>query len=102
MFAYNDYHSLKINGTQWPTLAPPLRNTSQAFIVTEAVGSLSGPYHFYSRKDNVSVQQSQAIAHALVHNDAHSNSAYCGLVGWYFSTKASCCMLYNQRFALIL
>jgi beta-galactosidase len=83
VFAYNDYHSHKVDGLRLPFLAPPLVNASyHAYMVSEAVGALSGPFARYRRSDAVAVQQDQAIAHAMVHNLAHTSRAYCGLVAW--------------------
>ncbi|WP_273846797.1 glycoside hydrolase family 2 protein [Rubrobacter calidifluminis] len=76
VFSYNDYHK---NGN-WPTLNPP--RADYPYMVSEAVGSLSGPYHYYRRTDPAEVQSAQATAHAIVHDIAASDERYCGLLAW--------------------
>ena len=76
VFSFNDYGGR--DGV--PRLAPP--RTDRPYLVSEAVGTLSGPAKFYRRTDPVDVQQAQAIAHARVHEQAASDSRYCGLLAW--------------------
>jgi beta-galactosidase len=52
------------------------------YLVTEAVGTLSGPARYYRRTDPQAVQQGQATAHARVHAIAASDDRYCGLLAW--------------------
>jgi beta-galactosidase len=52
------------------------------YLVTEAVGTLSGPARFYRRTDSQAVQQGQATAHARVHAIAAADDRYCGLLAW--------------------
>ena len=54
VFGYNDYTP--------SGLAPP--RTDFPYVVSEAVGTLSGPARFYRRTDPQDVQQGQALAHA--------------------------------------
>jgi hypothetical protein len=51
-------------------------------MVSEAVGTLSGPAIYYRRIDPQAVQQGQATAHARVHSIAASDDRYCGLLAW--------------------
>jgi beta-galactosidase len=81
VFAYNDYDSETTpEGTRQPTLKPP--RTEWPFLVSEAVGTLSGPATFYRRIDPVADQQGQAVAHGLVHDQAAADPRYCGVLGW--------------------
>ena len=52
------------------------------YLVSEAVGTLSGPARFYRRTDTQGVQQGQAMAHARVHAIAADDDRYCGLLAW--------------------
>jgi beta-galactosidase len=52
------------------------------YLVSEAVGTLSGPAIYYRRTDPQAVQQGQATAHARVHDLAASDDRYCGLLAW--------------------
>jgi beta-galactosidase len=52
------------------------------YLVSEAVGTLSGPAIYYRRTDSQAVQQGQATAHARVHDLAGSDDRYCGLLAW--------------------
>ncbi len=76
VFSLNDYYredghaSLRPPRTEWP------------YLVTEAVGTLSGDFKFYTRVEPVEAQQAQASAHAHVHNKAFSDNRYCGLIAW--------------------
>ncbi len=76
VFAYDDY--TQANGQA--SLLPP--RSGLPYLVTEAVGSLSGPSTHYRRTDTESIQQGQTVAHALVHDIAASSDRYCGLLGW--------------------
>lgn len=75
VFTYNDYQ----HNEQGAFLRPPLPGIP--FVVTEAVGSLSGP-RFYMRIDPSHVQQRQAELHGSVHHQAGSDDRYLGLVAW--------------------
>jgi beta-galactosidase len=81
VFGQNDYTSTTgPDGVRQPGLMAP--RTDLPYLVSEAVGALSGPARFYRRTDTQDVQQGQASAHARVHNIAGGNDRYCGLIGW--------------------
>lgn len=81
VFSYNDYARSKAeDGNYQPELLPP--RTDFPYFVSETVGTLSGPAKYYRRIDLAEIQQSQAIAHARVHNIAASDERYCGLAAW--------------------
>ena len=82
VFAENDYSSVTLAGVKQPTLEPPVDGVSRPYLVTEAVGTLSGPARFYRRTDSQAVQQGQAVAHARVHNIAAADPRYCGVLAW--------------------
>jgi len=83
VFAENDYSSVRdAAGDKQPSLAPPVDGVGRPYLVTEAVGTLSGPARFYRRTDPQAVQQGQATAHARVHDIAASDDRYCGLLAW--------------------
>jgi beta-galactosidase len=83
VFAENDYSSIiHPNGNREPTLQPPVSGTGLPYLVTEAIGTLSGPAIYYRRTDIQVVQQGQAVAHAQVHNLAAADDRYCGLLAW--------------------
>ncbi|PSL02851.1 beta-galactosidase [Haloactinopolyspora alba] len=76
VFSYNDYRRHDGHAS----LQPP--RTDRPYLVTEAVGTLSGGARFYRRTDPVAVQQDQAVSHAYVHDIAASDERYCGLIAW--------------------
>lgn len=76
VFACNDYTVADGHAS----LHPP--RPGLPYLVTEAVGSLSGPSPHYRRTDPVTVQQGQTVAHAYVHDIAASSNRYCGLLAW--------------------
>ena len=81
VFGYNDYSaSTGPDGTPQPELLPP--RTDLPYLVSEAIGTLSGPARFYRRTDSVAVQQGQALAHARAHNLAGADAHYAGLLAW--------------------
>jgi beta-galactosidase len=83
VFAENDYSSVRdAAGDKQPSLEPPVDGVGRPYLVTEAVGTLSGPARFYRRTDPQAVQQGQATAHARVHAIAASDDRYCGLLAW--------------------
>jgi beta-galactosidase len=83
VFAENDYSSVTdAAGDKQPSLEPPVDGVGRPYLVTEAVGTLSGPARFYRRTDPQAVQQGQATAHARVHAIAASDNRYCGLLAW--------------------
>ena len=82
VFAENDYSSVTLAGVKQPTLEPPVDGVGRPYLVTEAVGTLSGPARFYRRTDSQAVQQGQAVAHARVHNIAAADPRYCGVLAW--------------------
>jgi beta-galactosidase len=65
-----------------PALQPPVDGAGKPYLVSEAVGTLSGPAKYYRRTDSQAVQQGQATAHARVHDIAASDDRYCGLLAW--------------------
>jgi beta-galactosidase len=83
VFAENDYSSVvDAAGDKQPSLEPPVDGVGRPYLVTEAVGTLSGPARFYRRTDPQAVQQGQATAHARVHAIAAADDRYCGLLAW--------------------
>jgi beta-galactosidase len=83
VFGEDDYSSVKdATGTKEPTLQPPVDAAGRPYLVSEAVGTLSGPAIYYRRTDPQAVQQGQATAHARVHDLAASDDRYCGLLAW--------------------
>ena len=83
VFGEDDYSSVKDpDGVKEPVLQPPVTGVGRPYLVSEAVGTLSGPAIYYRRTDPQAVQQGQATAHARVHDLAASDDRYCGLLAW--------------------
>jgi beta-galactosidase len=83
VFAEDDYSSVKgPDGVKEPVLQPPVAGVGRPYMVSEAVGTLSGPAIYYRRTDPQAVQQGQATAHGRVHDIAASDDRYCGLLAW--------------------
>jgi beta-galactosidase len=83
VFAENDYsYVIDAAGDKQPTLQPPVDGVGLPYLVSEAVGTLSGPAIYYRRIDPQAVQQGQATAHGQVHDIAASDDRYCGLLAW--------------------
>jgi beta-galactosidase len=83
VFAENDYSSIiQATGNRQPVLQPPVDAVGRPYLVTEAVGTLSGPAIYYRRTDIQAVQQGQSVAHAQVHELAAADERYCGLLAW--------------------
>jgi len=83
VFAENDYYSVAgPAGARRPRLQPPVTRLGIPYLVSEAVGTLSGPAVYYRRTDAQAVQQGQAEAHGLVHAAAAGDDRYCGLLAW--------------------
>ncbi len=83
VFGEDDYSSVtSATGAKQPTLQPPMDAAGRPYLVSEAVGTLSGPAIYYRRTDPQAVQQGQATAHARVHDLAASDDRYCGLLAW--------------------
>ena len=83
VFGEDDYSSVtNAAGTKQPTLQPPVDAAGRPYLVSEAVGTLSGPAIYYRRTDSQAVQQGQATAHGRVHDLAASDDRYCGLLAW--------------------
>ncbi|GAA4857257.1 glycoside hydrolase family 2 protein [Saccharopolyspora rosea] len=81
VFGYDDYTAgTGPDGRPRPELLPP--RTDRPYLVSEAVGTLSGPARYYRRTDPQPVQQGQALAHARAHDLARSDERYAGLLGW--------------------
>ena len=81
VFGYNDYSSsLTRGGVLRPEVAPP--RADLPYLVSEAVGTLSGPAKYYRRTDPQPVQQDQALAHARVHDLTRGDRRYCGTLAW--------------------
>lgn len=76
VFSFNDY----AGEGEVPQLRPPRRD--RPYLISEAVGTLSGPAELYRRIDPVAAQQGQAVAHAQVHEQAAADDRYCGLIAW--------------------
>jgi beta-galactosidase len=83
VFGEDDYTAVTgLFRAKEPTLEPPVDGAGKPYLVSEAVGTLSGPAKYYRRTDVQAVQQGQATAHARVHDIAASDDRYCGLLGW--------------------
>ncbi|MFD4972087.1 glycoside hydrolase family 2 TIM barrel-domain containing protein [Streptomyces sp. NPDC058424] len=81
VFAQNDYSkSTGPDGKQQPELMSP--RTDRPYLVTEAIGTLSGPAKFYRRTETQAAQQGQATAHGRVHNIAAADDRHCGVLAW--------------------
>ncbi len=83
VFGEDDYSSVAgPDGVKEPVLQPPVTGVGKPYLVSEAVGTLSGPAIYYRRTDAQAVQQGQATAHARVHDLAAADDRYCGLLAW--------------------
>ena len=83
VYSHHDYsHHTGPDGRQVPDLRPPTDAANKPYLVTEAVGTLSGPAKYYRRIDPQWVQQGEATAHARVHDIAYSDDRYCGVAAW--------------------
>lgn len=81
VFGYNDYAwTPGPDGAPQPEPLPP--RTDFPYLISEAVGTLSGPAKFYRRTDRQPVQQGQALAHARVHDRAMRDPACTGVLAW--------------------
>jgi beta-galactosidase len=81
VFGYNDYgHRTGRDGERRPVLTRPRED--HPYLVSEAVGTLSGPARAYRRTDPPAVRQGQALAHAEVHDQARADPRHSGLLGW--------------------
>src|SRR5262249_18065047 len=75
VYGYDDYHTADGDAT----LRPPLPGVP--YLVTEAVGALDGP-PLYRWIDTGAVLAEQGRMHAQVHDLAHADPQYAGLLGW--------------------
>ncbi|MCL2581572.1 MAG: hypothetical protein FWE35_03860, partial [Streptosporangiales bacterium] len=83
VFARHDYTSRTgPDGLRQAALKHPGDSAGKPYLVTEAVGSRSGPALAYRRTDPQQLQQGLASAHAAVLNDAWSDPRYCGVISW--------------------
>jgi beta-galactosidase len=83
VFAEDDYNSsIGNDGERQPELDALSPRTDRPYLISEAVGTISGPARYYRRIDTQQVQQGQALAHARVHNLAGADERYCGLLAW--------------------
>ncbi len=83
VFGEDDYSSVRdATGVKQPVLEPPVDGVGRPYLVSEAVGTLSGPAIYYRRTDPQAVQQGQATAHGRVHDIAAADERYCGLLAW--------------------
>jgi len=74
VFSYDDYHV--VDGT--PDLYPPVPRVP--YLVSESVGASVNPtYRWF---DPPPALASQAVSHALVHDQAQANPRYAGLIAW--------------------
>lgn len=81
VFSQNDYsHSVGPDGKQQPELMSP--RTDRPYMVSETVGTLSGPAKFFRRTDGQDAQQGMATAHGRVHDIAASDDRHCGVLAW--------------------
>ena len=79
MFAYNDYGSTGRLGER--QRRPLAAGSGVPYIVSEAVGALTGPPN-YRWIDPSSTLQAQAKLHAQANQQARANPAYAGVLGW--------------------
>lgn len=84
VFSLNDYWQ----EDEHAALRPP--RTDFPYLISEAVGALTGPSEFYRRDDDpTEIQQGQAMAHTWVHEQSFADDRYCGCIAWigidYFS-----------------
>jgi len=83
VFGEDDYSCVRdATGAKQPVLEPPVDGVGRPYLVSEAVGTLSGPAIYYRRTDPQAVQQGQAAAHGRVHDIAAADERYCGLLAW--------------------
>jgi beta-galactosidase len=83
VFSEHDYHGVRdAAGIRWPELLPPDDAAGKPYLVGEAVGTFSGPGAYYRRTDPQFIQQGEAIAHARVHDTAHGDDRYSGVIAW--------------------
>jgi beta-galactosidase len=83
VFAEDDYTSaIGPDGVRWPEFDALSPRTDRPYLVSEAVGTISGPARFYRRTDGQQTQQGQALAHARVHDLAGRDDRFCGLLAW--------------------
>ena len=78
VFAENDYSSVRdAAGDKQPSLAPPVDGVGRPYLVTEAVGTLSGPARFYRRTDPQAVWASKSgpIGGSRCHDSQDQGSA---------------------------
>lgn len=68
------------DGRKWPRLQSP--RADRPYLISEAVGTLSGPERFYRRTGSQTEQQGQALAHARVHDLAAADPHVCGVIAW--------------------
>lgn len=83
VFAEDDYSSsLTPDGVKWPELDRLSPRTDRPYLISEAVGTLSGPAPWYRLIDEQRAQQGQAVAHARMHNLAAADERFCGVLTW--------------------
>jgi len=82
VYGFNDYSRDRRDSRKMPTLQPPKDGPGKPYIISETVGTLSGPARYYRRTDDQEVQQGQAMAHAIVHDIAAGDDRYCGVLAW--------------------
>jgi beta-galactosidase len=73
IFSYDDYHYV----AGMPQLFPPIAGTP--YLISEAVGALHPTFRWF---DPPELLARQAVAHALVHDQAQANPRYAGLLAW--------------------
>lgn len=77
VFSCNDYWQIDDHAA----IRPP--RTDFPYLVSEAVGAVTGPSPYYRRDDDpIEIQQGQAMAHAWVHEQSFADDRYCGLIAW--------------------
>jgi beta-galactosidase len=81
VFSSDDYSSSRgPDGRRQPELQSA--RADRPYLISEAVGTLSGPERYYRRYGSQQEQQSQALAHARVHNLAAGDPHVCGVIAW--------------------
>jgi len=81
VFSEDDYNSsIGADGRKQPEFEPP--RADRPYLISECVGTLSGPELYYRRFGSQIEQQGQALAHARVHDLAAADPHFCGVIVW--------------------
>ncbi|MBO0811845.1 MAG: beta-galactosidase [Microlunatus sp.] len=81
VFSEDDYSSsIGPDGRRQPRFEPP--RADLPYLISETVGTLSGPELYYRRFGSQTEQQGQALAYARVHQLAAADPHFCGVLAW--------------------